>query len=328
MPKRSFEDSVIDVLRLSEEQWGHFRGVAGHWLGGEPFHVDIPKKPPVKLLRSSLKQIRAVPDKNTLAALMHVEDYAHHNSEFHKGGGLSETANSIMNTLYNLVGFGPEFDRFFENMGWKKPKAHEKPIDRYYARIVQESYMGIDKRDGSIGGGTNQWVRLPRFDTEKISAWLDRGAKKVHVALKGTSSAADIVSDLKILASNRSGHEKEIRDNLRDIVIKYGNNYTYDVSAHSLGATEIMNVFQEDDYLLNKYDLVNLFNPGVTPTHNLDAAKMAAADDRFKIFLNSGDILSNAFVSLVKEDSNVAWADASHSPSHNHGISQWVGEVV
>ena len=59
MPKRSFEDSVIDVLRLSEEQWGHFRGVAGHWLG-EPFHVDIPKKPPVKLLRSSRSEERRV----------------------------------------------------------------------------------------------------------------------------------------------------------------------------------------------------------------------------------------------------------------------------
>ena len=171
------------------------------------------------------------------------------------------------------------------------------------------------------------WVRLPRFDNTKFSVWLDRPEKRVHVALKGSSPATDIWSDLSILGSNRSGHEKEIASYLNDITRAYGDNYTYDVSAHSLGAAELVNVFQENQFQLNKYDRINLFNPGTTPTHNLDNAKEVVKDPRFHLFLNSGDILSNTYISLVNSDSNVAWSDPNHSPSYNHGIGQWVGDV-
>jgi hypothetical protein len=328
-PKKSFDDTVLDVLRLDKTQWAHFQGVARHWLGEEVFHDQVPSKPPHKLLPSSLREIRDVDSSNTLAALLHVENAAHNDpsKEYHRGGGIRETSSSILNALYNLVGLGPEFDNFFEKVGWKAPKNRETPLDRYYAKAVQESYKSIDKRDGSIGGGVNMWVRLPRFDNKKFSVWLDRPEKKVHVALKGTNTAADVWSDLSLLGSNRSGHEKEIRDYLKDITRAYGDNYTYDVSGHSLGAAELVNVFQEDDFQLNKYDRINLFNPGTTPTHNLTNAKEAAHDPRFHIFLNSGDILSNTYVSLIGSDSNVAWADATHNPVYNHGLAQWVGDV-
>ena len=293
------------------------------------FHDSIPTTPPTKLLPSSLREIRDAPDKNTLAALLHVENAAHEDPEieFHKGGGIREAASSIFNTLYNLVGLGPEFDQMFTNLGWKKPKKRETPLDRYYAKTVQESYLPPDKRDGQIGGGSNAWLRLPRFDTKKFSAWLDRDEKRVHVALKGTSSAEDVWSDLSLLASNRSGHEKEIRDYLRDVVRAYGLNYTYDVSSHSLGAAELVNVFSEDEHQLNKFERINIFNPGTSSIANLDAAKHAVSDPRFHIFLNSGDILSNTYVSLLKPESNVAWGTASHNPAYNHSLGQWVGDV-
>jgi len=328
-PKKSFEHIVLDVLRLDETQWAHFKGVSRHWLGEEVFHDQVPSKPKNKLLPSSLREIRDVDSKNTLAALLHVENAAHNDpsKEYHRGGGLLEATSSIFSTLYNLVGFGPEFDKLFENIGWKAPKNRETPLDRYYAKAVQESYKSIDNRDDSIGGGSNMWVRLPRFDNKKFSVWLDREEKRVHVALKGTTTAADVWSDIKLLGSNRSGHEKEIRDYLIDVTRAYGLNYTYDVSAHSLGAAELVNVFQEDQPQLNKYELINIFNPGTSSVANLDAAKHAVKDPRFKIFLNSGDILSNTYVSLINSDSNVAWGDASHNPSYNHGIQQWVGDV-
>jgi len=328
-PQKGLEGTVLDVLRLSPQEWSNFRGVARHWLGDTDFHDQVPQHPPQKLLPSSLKEIRDVGNQNILAALMHVEHAAHtdRNNEFHEGGGLKETATSIFSTLYNLVGLGPEFESMFESLGWVPPKNRETPLDRYYAKIVQESYLPIEKRDGSIGGGTNAWVRLPRFDNQKFSVWLDREEKAVHVALKGTSTAADIWSDISLFANNRSGHEKEIRDYLRDVIRAYGANYTYDVSAHSLGAAELVNVFAEDEHQLNKYETIRIFNPGTMPTHNLDAAKNAVQDPRFKIFLNSGDILSNTYVSLVNPNSNVAWSNASHNPAYNHGIGQWVGDV-
>jgi hypothetical protein len=114
---------------------------------------------------------------------------------------------------------------------------------------------------------------------------------------------------------------------LRDIVTKYGNNYGYTVSGHSLGGTEVMNVFLEDEYLLNKITRVNLFTPGLTPTHALQNAKAALKDDRVHLYLNSGDLLSNAMVSLVHEDNHVVWGKPTHSFSHNHGLTQWSEEV-
>lgn len=328
-PKKSFEHTVLDVLRLNPNEWANFRSVARHYLGEEVFHDSIPRQPPKKLLPSALREIRDVSDQSTLAALMHVEHAAHKdpNKEYHKGGGLAESARSILGTLWNTIGLGPEFDSLFETLGWKPPKNRESAKDRYYAKAVEESYKSIDKRDSQIGGGPNAWLRLPRFDNNKFSVWLDREEKRVHVALKGTSTASDVWSDLSLLAKNRSGHEKEIRDYLVDVTRAYGLNYTYDVAGHSLGAAELVNVFQEDNPALNKYEEIMLFNPGTTPTHNLDNAKEAARDPRFHLFLNSGDILSNAYVSLINSDSNVAWADATHSPSYNHGLAQWVGDV-
>ena len=114
---------------------------------------------------------------------------------------------------------------------------------------------------------------------------------------------------------------------LRHITVSYGNNYTYDVSGHSLGATEIMNVMLEDDFALDKYDEIRLFNPGITPTHSLDNAKEAIKDDRVHLFLNTGDLVSNAMASLVGDDTHVAWGKPSHSFTHNHGLDQWVQDV-
>ena len=313
------------MLRLNPTEWSNFKNTARHFLGEVDFHERLPKYPREKVLPSSLKTIRDVDSQGTLAALMHIEHAAHKDPkmDFHKGGGLYETGSSILHSLWNLIGLGPEFDSLFQSLGWSKPKNRETEFDKLLAACISESYKTIDDRAGSIG----DWVRLPRFDNDKLSVWLDRDERRVHVALKGTSTASDVISDFHILGDNTSGHEHEIREMLRDVIIRYGNNYSYDVSGHSLGATELMNVFQEDDALLNKYDRISLFNPGITPTHSLDNAKEAVGDERFHFFLNSGDIISNGFVSIVQEDSNVAWSDPTHSLTGNHGLGQWKGDV-
>jgi len=326
-PKRTFDESVIDVLRLSEAQWAQYQNVARHYLGERHFHDQIPKLPPGKLLRSSLETIRDVDSKNTLAGLLHVEHAAHidPNINFHKGGGLWETSRSIFSGLWSLIGFGPEFDRMYESLPFVKPKNRETPYDRYLAKIVDESYQPIDKRNGKVG----HWIRLPEFDTRKFSVWEDPQEKRIHVALKGTTAhQADIWSDIHILANNKSGHEGEIKQYLQDVVTKLGDTYTYDASGHSLGGTELINVFTQDDALLDKYDRVSVFTPGITPTHSLGNVKEALGEDKFHFFLNTGDILSNAVVSLVTHDSNVAYGDPTHSIGHNHGLDQFIGDVV
>jgi len=324
-PKKNLEDTVVDVLRLSPQEWANVKQTSRHFLGEIDFHDRLPRHPKNKLLPSSLRTVRDVDSPQTLAGLMHMENSAHqdHTNDFHKGGGIGETVSSVFNSLWNLVGFGPEFNSLFQSFGWTKPATKLTDLDKQYAELVDETYHSISKRADSIGS----WIRLPRFDSDKISAYLDPDTKTVHVGIKGTSTSADIISDLHILGSNTSGHEKEVREEIRNVVNGYGRNYKFDISAHSMGATELMNIILEDDFALNKFERVNLYNPGLTPTHALDNAKEALKDDRVHLFLNSGDILSNTMVSLVGSDNNVSWSDPTHSITGNHGMLQWKGDA-
>jgi hypothetical protein len=324
-PRKSLADTAVDVLRLTPQEFHNVKQTTRHWLGEIDFHDHLPRHPKKKLLPSSLRAVRDVDSQQTLAGLMHLEHSAHEDrsSDFHMGGGIGETVTSVLSSLWNLVGWGPEFNSLFQSLGWTKPATTLTDLDRQYALLVDETYKSIDKRADTVGS----WIRLPRYDSGKISAYLDRETKIVHVGVKGTSSAADVISDLHILGSNTSGHEAEIREELRHIVNSYGRNFEYDISGHSLGATEVMNILLEDDFALNKFERVNLYNPGLTPTHALDNAKEFLKQDRVHIFLNSGDILSNTMVSLVGENTNVSWANPSHSITGNHGLLQWKGDA-
>lgn len=158
---------------------------------------------------------------------------------------------------------------------------------------------------------------------------MDNDDRSVHVALKGTSDKHDILSDAHVMLDNTSGHEKEIQTYLESVIDYYdGQGYNFDVSSHSLGSTELINIFtQEKNDKLDQYKEIRLFNPAVMPTHNLSNARQALHDKRMFFFLNSGDMVSNTFGNLADQDSQVMWIESTHSPLYNHGISQWVGDV-
>ena len=318
-----FHDTVVNVLRLTPEQYKQFQNVSQHFLGEKVLDKNLPRYPDRQLLHSSLQTIRDN-DKSTLAALLHVEDYAHASREhdFNRGGGLFETSNSIFKGLWNLIGLGPEFDSFFDWMDWNSPKQHETQEDREYAKMVQESYKA--KRKSHIG----EWQRIPKFDTKKSSTWFDEDENLVNVALKGTSSFNDLVQDLSIVATNRSRNEEETTKYLRRVAEEYPDS-TLVASGHSLSSNQLFNIFSKPDSTLDRYTRANLFLPAVTPTHNLANAKNAAEkSDRFWLFLNSGDMLSNTFVSLLPSDrENVIWGKPHHSPAYNHSIGQWIESV-
>ena len=82
-PKRSFKDSVFDVLhmRAGTTKWKQFQDVAKQFQGGS-------LKPKKKLLPSAIRTIANVDSPSTLAALMHQEKIAHDQPdlEYHMGG--------------------------------------------------------------------------------------------------------------------------------------------------------------------------------------------------------------------------------------------------
>ena len=325
---KSVHDMAVTLLRLSPDQFADFQKMAGHYLGGEKYHESLPQYPRNKVLPSSFQEIKDN-NQSTLAGLLHIEDSAHKapNIEFHKGGGLGDAINSVFGALWNTIGLGPEFNAWHDPIDEEHHIERHSPKDSYYAKTVQQSYESIDDRIDRIGGGVNAWYREPELDTKAFSTWVDKDNSVVHVGLKGTSSAKDILSDIHVMATNTSGQEGKIQQYLENVIDHYGDGYTFDVSGHSLGGTELINVFQHDNAKLNKYEVINVFNPGVMPTHNLGNAKEAVEDARFHFFLNSGDIVSNTFIGLVNDETHVAWGEPSHNPSYNHGIGQWVGDV-
>ena len=137
-------------------------------------------------------------------------------------------------------------------------------------------------------------------------------------------NSEDLMSDLKIIKGNKSGHEEEVAQELRDIISQYPEEWKFEVSGHSLGGLEVMNVFMGNlDPELGRVGEINLFNPGLSPIHSLDTAKAAAEDPRFNLFLNTGDMISNTMTGFVNEDSHVHWGKPTANPLSNHSLAQW-----
>jgi hypothetical protein len=323
-PEKNFEDTVMNVLRLTPKQYEQFQGVARHYLGEQTFHEALPRYPKHQLLRSSLETVRDTAHPSTLASLLHVEDFAHHSREhdFNRGGGLLETANSLFSGLWNMIGLGPELDSFYDWMGWNPPKIKVTELDHQFAEIVQQSYN--NKRAPEIG----DWERVVDLDTGKFTTWQDESNQNVHVALKGTTGFSDVLNDLAILVTNRTVNEGEIRKYLTDVAERFPDS-KLTASAHSLGSNQLLNVFANPDDTLDRYSRVNLFAPGVTPTHNLiNARYVAQHPERFYLYLNTGDMVSNTFVSLIPSNrENTYFSKPHHSPSYNHSLGQWIETV-
>ena len=155
-PKRTFHQHVTDVLRMSEKQFSQFKGTAEQLLGGRVLVHNL-KRPRNKLLPSSLHTIRGLDHPGTLATLIHIEKTAHDDptKDYHAGGGLLETTTSLLSSLWNTAGLGPEFNSWFNFYDYDSPENKISNTDKEYAEIVQQSYKAKDERTNEIG----DWVR-------------------------------------------------------------------------------------------------------------------------------------------------------------------------
>ena len=322
-PRRSTHQRITDILRMSEQQFGQFQGAAKQFLGESVLHPNL-KISKNKLLPSSLRTIKNLDHPGTLATLIHMQQIAHSDpdKDFHEGGGLLETSTSLLSAIWNTAGLGPEFNWLFNFFDYDSPENKISREDQEYAEIIQQSYKEKDERIGEIG----DWVRDASIGNDKFSVWVDQQDDRVHVALRGTkANMGDMASDMHILYNNKSGNEQEIYEYLREVQDKYPS-ATLDASGHSLGANQLVNVFEENEDL--HYDRINLFSPGTNPMWALDDSKEAVKDERFYFYLNSGDVISNTFISLLpSEREHVYWSKPTHNPITNHGVSQWVDTI-
>ena len=319
-PKRSFDDTVFDVLRMNKSKWDQFQGVAKQFRGGA-------LKPKRKLLPSSVRTIASLDSPSTLAALMHQEKIAHDRTdlEYHMGGGLYETAGSIFSTLWGLTG-KPTYEHWFGHHE-DHQKQKETRRDRRMALGVREAYKQEDERK-SIG----DWELLKDLSNNRFAVFKEpkehyADPNIIHVALRGTKgNMEDLWKDAKIIARNNPGDDLEIKNKLVEIAKAFPE-AQLDASGHSLGGNQLVNAFEGyDDDELKRYERVNLFNPGTSPFSHLDTHKEAVEDsERMRLFLNTGDVLSNTYTYLIDaERDNVVYSPATHNPLSNHGLAQWI----
>ena len=319
-PKRTFNQSVVDLLRLSPKQFNQFQSVANQHLGNGVVHKSI-RRSKNKILPKTWQTISTIDSPSTLATMIHMERAAHNKPEshFHEGGGLWEGSYSLFNSLWNTVGLGPEFQDWFGSFDYDASENKPTALDNRYAQILQQSYKPMGERDEQVG----DWVRDGTLETDKYSVWVDENDQEVHVSIRGTKlNSADLFADLNVIYNNTSGNAEELTKFLEEVVDKYGE-YQLDASAHSLGGSELLEVGVQNPDL--GFDRYNLYNPGHNPLWGLDNAQAAIDNDKFHWYLNSGDILSNTFASMVNDDTDVTWAKPGHSPIDNHGVQQWVG---
>ena len=161
--------------------------------------------------------------------------------------------------------------------------------------------------------------------------YYDPDENTVHIGVRGTKlNAQDLTSDLHIVAGNRSGHEEEVAEQILNAMSQFDEQAKFEVSGHSLGGLEVMNIFMDSDRdeLLNRVGEVNLYNPGLSPIYATDTAQQAAIDPRMHLYLNTGDLISNTMAGFVTDESDVHWGHATNNPLTNHSLAQWEGEPV
>ena len=316
-PDRNFHEHSMDILKLDPDQYLLLQGISRDWYLQEG---DFPS-PTQKLLPNSLKTISEV-DQQTLSALMAME-HTHHSdrsSNFHKGGGLYETGRHALQALWQLSPFSWLKRQLFDTVGHGSPDPGLTAETYLDAGVVSEAYKedGRDLRIKDLEYRASQ-------SSEKMAVYYSPQDHIVYIGVRGTKmNSEDLMSDLKIAKGNKSGHEEEVAQELRDIISQYPEEWKFEVSGHSLGGLEVMIVFMGDlDPELGRVGEINLFNPGLSPLHSLDTAKAAAEDPRFNLFLNTGDMISNTMTGFVNEDSHVHWGKPTANPLSNHSLAQW-----
>ena len=209
--QKDIHNTAIDLLHLDESEFHNFQEISRHFLGRKSkFKNVITKKRPAYLLKDSFKTLVNPSSPSEVAALLYVEHKAHEDPhlDFNKGGGLYETAHVVLNSMWNLIGFGPEFEQIYDKFGGVSEQSRITKDDMFYAELVDQSYEPIKDRKPNVG--TSE--RLGEFDTDIFSVWQDPEERSIHIAMRGSKfNAKDIVSDLRIVGTNISGNEEEIK---------------------------------------------------------------------------------------------------------------------
>ena len=276
-----------------------------------------------KLLPSSLKTIVDTKTPQQFNAKLAREDMLHEdpNAESHKGGGLSEAANSVFSAMWSHM--PDSVQNTFTNPEYGDELTQ---LDTWNADVVQQAYdQDIDSRLTTIHG----WVRIPKFDSPYVTCYWNPADNAIHAAVRGSISAEDwLYHDMGIVLANHPGENlvDDVRSELVEIAKEFpDSNLT--LNSHSLGGALVTDSFlaanAEQKGFLDNYDTLNYFNAGSSPVANLDPIKEMLQDSRVKLFINKSDMISQTYNQVRPDSTPVTFAEASWNPAAAHGMQQW-----
>jgi hypothetical protein len=291
-----------------EESFKPFRDKAHDYLSG----VDTP---PVRLQKRGLQRI----------ATEHPRDLVPHavsefNSNSALGGGIASGVAVIFDQISHLLGFDKLKDAVF-GVDKKKTQSLESQFAAY---LVDKTYADIDNRPDKV---LNRFVRVPGYDTEHVSVWLNNDTGEYTVTVRGSKAqAGDIKEDIGILVGNTNPNSSEL-DGVLDKLEAANPNVKYDIACHSLGASFVN---KEQNEHGKHWDDVYIFNPGSSPMQNDAYERDMANNEQYSYFVNHGDPISANLVQHMSHDTvqnNTVFGDYQYSPIGSHSITQWFPEA-
>lgn len=143
------------LYTVKDEHWKHIQDAARQTLGGE-IEMEHKIKP------SSLKLIRDNKAFDCIAP--HLKEHVSHHdpsSEVHKGGGIHEAIESLLQVVGGWFG-GKKVNQWVAGEKKRTPITGEQ---KTLAKILQATYK--DKRLEEVDG----WVRVDNYDTQYGSIW-------------------------------------------------------------------------------------------------------------------------------------------------------------
>ena len=184
------------IANMPQPFWDHVKKTAKDNVG---------KKRRKKLLPSALHTLANTKTPQQFNAKLAWEEELHndHSQNFHKGGGLQETANSVLSMLWNnikdLPG-GEKVANLFTSPEYGDPLTD---IDHHNADTLQQAYnQDIDSRATTMHG----WIRVPKFDSPYITVYWNPADDSVYTAVRGSISATDwLYHDVGIVLNQHPG---------------------------------------------------------------------------------------------------------------------------
>ena len=330
--KRSFKNGSEEayhhfVAGMNKKQFASFQRIAAHYLqnGGGDMQKVIGTKPEKKILAGSLFELGSAARNTDVVLGMRNERKMHETDpHFHMGGGLNDGVKTITRSAFNLWLAGSKEYRWVGDL-WRKWNgyAQRDPPEQSKMRadVVRQAYRY--KKGETPRAELHGWKWDKEHSTKRTVAYVDDKTKQVFIGVRGTVSLQDWGKNVQVLTEGTIDLP-EVEKELETIVAAYPG-YRFSVSGHSQAGTALANLAVSDPELMNKFENIDLFNPGAGAQDQQGAVQNALKNpDKFHLYLNAGDVVSNGYINDIEKDrQNTYYGVYDADFLKVHSIDQW-----